>query len=124
MQGAIVRGIRGAIDVSANDAEEIVESTKELLGEMTAKNEVEQEDICAVYFTMTTDLNAVYPALAARQMGWKNVPLLCSVEISVPGSLPRCIRVLMLVNTSKKPEEIRHIYLKGAVSLREDLMEQ
>ena len=124
MQGVIVRGIRGATDVSVNNAGEILQSTKQLLLEMTEKNSVAQGDICAVFFTMTQDLNAVYPAEAARQLGWKHVPLMCSFEIDVPGSLQRCIRVLMLINSSKKPEEVRHIYLKGAVKLREDLMEQ
>ena len=124
MQGVIVRGIRGATDVSVNQVEDIISSTKHLLLEMTEKNSVAQGDICAIFFTMTQDLNAVYPAEAARQLGWKYVPLMCSIEIDVPGSLQRCIRVLMLVNSSMKPEEIRHIYLKGAAKLREDLTEQ
>ncbi len=124
VQGAMVRGIRGAIDVAANDPGEILEATKQLLVEMTAGNSVSLEDICAVYFTMTQDLNAVHPAEAARQLGWKYVPLFCSLEIDVPGSLPRCIRVLILINSSKKPEDIRHFYLKGAMSLRQDLLTQ
>lgn len=124
MQGAFLRGIRGAIDVKANEACEILEATKELLLEMSLKNSIKEEDIGAIFFTMTEDLDAAFPAEAARELGWKSVPLLCAREIDVPGSLSRCIRVLMLVNSNKKPEEIRHIYLKGATALREDLQDK
>jgi chorismate mutase len=116
-----LRGIRGAIDVSANDAHEILEATKELLQEMLQKNSIVKEEIAAIIFSMTADLNAVFPAKAARQMGWTYVPLFDTSEINVPGSLSRCIRVLMLINSTRTPEEIRHVYLRGAVVLREDL---
>ena len=121
MQAVKVRGIRGAVDVSANDAREILQATQELLQEMQQKNSLVKEDIAAVIFSMTRDLDAVFPAQAARQLGWIYVPLFCTGEIAVPGALPRCIRVLMLVNTDRQPEEISHVYLKGAVALRKDL---
>lgn len=121
MQSVKVRGIRGAVDVSANDAREILQATKELLQKMQQKNSLEKENIAAVVFSMTKDLNAVFPAQAARELGWKYVPLFCTEEIDVPGALPRCIRVLMLVNSSMRPEEIRHVYLGGAAALRKDL---
>ncbi len=122
MQTVKARGIRGAVDVPANDAREILQATQELLQEMQQKNSLEKEEITAIIFSMTRDLNAVFPAQAARQLGWKYVPLFCTEEIDVPGALPRCVRVLMLVNTDKQPEEIRHVYLRGAAILRRDLL--
>jgi chorismate mutase len=119
-----VRGIRGAIDVPANNRKEILEATKELLQEIMRRNSLEKDQIAAVIFSMTEDLNAAFPAQAARELGWKYVPLFCTNEVSVPGSLPRCIRVLMLVNTKKSAQEITHIYLKGAVVLRKDLLNE
>jgi len=116
-----VRGIRGAVDVSANTAPEILSATKKLLQAMRQKNSLEKESMAAVIFSMTKDLNAVFPAQAARELGWGAVPLFCTVEIDVPGALPRCIRVLMLVNTEKEPGEINHVYLGGTVALRKDL---
>lgn len=116
-----LRGIRGAIDVPSNDAKEILEATKELLQEMMQKNSLDKNEIAAIIFSMTVDLDAVFPAEAARELGWVYVPLFCTSEIDVPGSLPRCIRVLMLVNSTKTPEEIRHVYLRGAAALRTDL---
>jgi chorismate mutase len=121
MQGINLRGVRGAVDVPANDAGTILQVTQELLQQMLEKNSIIKEEIGAVIFSMTADLNAVFPAKAARQMGWTDVPLFDTTEIDVPGALPRCIRVLMLINTAKAPREIRHIYLGGAVALREDL---
>lgn len=122
MQGINVRGIRGAIDVSANSSEEILEATKILLQEIMQKNSLKKEQIAAAIFSMTVDLDAAFPAKAARELGWKYVPLFCTNEVNVPGSLPRCIRVLMLINTQKSAQEIKHVYLKGAVALREDLL--
>jgi chorismate mutase len=121
MQSAVVRGIRGAVDVSANTAPKILKATKELLQTMQQKNSLEKETIAAVIFSMTRDLNAVFPAQAARQLGWGDVPLFCTVEIDVPGALPRCIRILMLVNSVKELQEIKHVYLGGTVALRKDL---
>lgn len=114
----LVRGIRGASTVKNNTKEEIVSATKELLSQLVEANQIKIEDIASIIFTTTMDLNAEFPAVAARELGWKNTPLLCSKEIDVPKSLPKCIRILLLVNTEKKPGEIKHVYLKDAVNLR------
>lgn len=112
------RGIRGATTAEANTREAILDATRELLAALVEANDVRVEDIAAVWFTTTPDLNAEFPALAARQMGWEHTALLCGHEMAVPDGLPRCIRVLMLVNTEKRPEDLRHIYLRGAQALR------
>ena len=114
------RGVRGAITVSRNDAEEILSATRELLQDILQANHIHPDDIASVYFTTTVDLNATYPALAARQLGWYDVALLCGHEMDVPGSLNRCIRVLIHWNTTKSAREIVHVYLREAVSLRPD----
>ncbi|MGO0122729.1 chorismate mutase [Desulfothermobacter acidiphilus] len=116
-----VRGIRGAITARENTREAILEATEELLVALAEANDLKVEDIASIFFTLTPDLNAEFPALAARELGWHHVPLLCTTEIGVPGSLPRVIRVLVLVNTDKKQEAIRHLYLREAVQLRPDL---
>lgn len=113
-----MRGIRGATTVAANAKREILDATKELLQEMVRANQVEIEEIASVIFSATHDLNAEFPAVAARELGWKDTPLLCTNEIDVPGSLQKCVRVLMLVNTDKEQHEIQHVYLKEAVNLR------
>ena len=118
---SVVRGIRGAINVSQNSAGEITQATRELLIKMAKANQVKKEDIASVYFTLTPDLNAVFPASAARELGWDNVPLLGAVEVDVPGALAFCIRVLMLINTENSQAQIKHIYLREARSLRADL---
>ncbi len=117
----MVRGIRGATTVPANDADEIIKSTQLLLKKMVEINCLEINTIAAVLFSATGDLNKTFPARAARELGWANIPLMCQVEMSVPGALPRCIRVLMLVNTELKSEEMQHVYLGDARGLREDL---
>jgi chorismate mutase len=119
-----LRGIRGAIDVPANNSKEILEAAKELLQTIMHRNLLEKDQIAAAIFSMTVDLDAAFPAKAAREMGWKHVPLFCTNEVSVPGSLPHCIRVLLLVNTGKSAQEIIHVYLRGAVVLREDLQNE
>lgn len=112
-------GIRGAITVSANSRESILAATEELLVEMTQANQVETRDIAAVFFTTTSDLNAEFPAAATRELGWpNNMALLCGHEMNVPNDLPRCLRILMLVNTEKGPEDITHIYLGEAKRLK------
>jgi chorismate mutase len=116
-----VRGIRGAITVAANTRTAIVAATDELLRAMIADNHVLADDIAAVFFTTTADLNAEFPAAAARALGWNKVPLLCAHEINVPDRLSSCVRVLMLVNTDQDQAAIKHIYLEGAVRLRPDL---
>lgn len=115
------RGIRGATTAQKNEATEILEATRRLLLEMAAANGVQSGDLAAVFFTTTPDLNAEFPAAAARSLGWQKVPLLCSTEIDVPGRLRSCVRVLMLVNTVLPQAQIRHIYLEGAARLRPDL---
>ena len=115
------RGIRGAITVPANTKEAILATTNELLQQMVQANGVETDDIACVLFTATTDLDAEFPAVAARDMGWSQVALLCAREMDVPGSLPHCLRVLMLFNTDKRADEIVHVYLKEARSLRTEM---
>ena len=114
----LCRGIRGAITVAANTREAILEATRELLTAMMEANQIRVEDIASAIFTTTPDLTAEFPAVAAREMGWSHVALLCSHEMSVPGSLPMCLRVLLHVNTDRRPEEIVHVYLRGARVLR------
>jgi chorismate mutase len=116
-----MRGIRGAITVDRDDAAAIVDATKRLLTVMTERNDVALDDIASVLFSLTPDLRAVFPALGAREMGWTHVPMLHFSEIDVPGALPRVIRVLMHVNTSRALDAIDHVYLDGAVVLRPDL---
>jgi len=112
------RGVRGATTATANTREAICSATQELLRRLIEANEIPIEEIGSAFFTVTDDLDAEYPALAAREMGWIYVPLLCAREISVPGGLARCIRVLLHVNTERTPEQIRHVYLREAVELR------
>lgn len=112
------RGIRGATTVEQNEREEILAATTELLQLMIQRNELQAEDIASGIFTLTEDLDAAFPALAARMLGWEDVPLLCTREIPVPGSLRKCIRILLHVNTTRSLKEIRHIYIRGAVNLR------
>jgi chorismate mutase len=114
------RGIRGAITVPENTKEAIVAASKALLQKLIEANEVEISDIACIFFTTTSDLNAAFPAAGVRELGWTRVPLLCGHEMNVPGSLPRCLRVMVLFNTDKKNEEIIHVYLGGAVALRDE----
>lgn len=112
------RGIRGATTVERNDREEILAATTELLQLLVKHNELQTEDIASAIFTMTEDLNAEFPALAARSLGWIETALMCTREIPVPGSLGKCIRVLLHVNTDRSVAEIQHVYIRGAVNLR------
>jgi chorismate mutase len=114
------RGIRGAITVSVNDKESILAATGKLLMEMALANEIDFKDIAAIFFTTTPDLNAEFPASATRELGWpSNLALLCGHEMNVQNDLPRCLRVLILVNTDKGPEEITHVYLGEAKKLKD-----
>ena len=115
------RGVRGATTAESNSRDDILRSTRQLLALMIRRNNIEADDVASALFSVTRDLNAEFPALAARQLGWLDVPLMCTHEISVPGSLPRCIRVLVHWNTEKPQKEINHIYIKGAAGLRPDL---
>ncbi len=117
------RGVRGAITVEANTADAILEAARELLEALIAANHIAPDDIASVLFTATPDLNAIYPAVAARQLGWHDVALNCVQEMDVPGSLPRCLRVLILWNTPLLPHDIHHLYLREAHILRPDRMQ-
>jgi chorismate mutase len=119
----VVRGIRGATTVEADDKELIIAATEELLEAMCRENEFVPEDIASALFTVSCDLRSTFPAEAARKRGWTLVPMLCATEIPVPGSLPMCIRVMIHVNTTKRQDEIRHVYLRRAVALRPDWSE-
>ncbi|MCC3373523.1 chorismate mutase [Cohnella sp. REN36] len=117
-----VRGIRGAITVDANEEQQILDATLEVLRAIVEENRVEPEDICSLFITVTQDLDATFPARAIRQMaGWELVPLMCSVEIPVKGGLEKCVRLMVLVNTDASQSEIRHVYLGDARKLRPDL---
>lgn len=116
-----VRAVRGATTVDSNTVEEIIDQTKMLLKKVVEDNKIERDDIISVIFSVTGDLDAAFPAVAARQLGWTDIALMCTNEVSVPGSLEKCIRVLMHFNTEFKNSDIRHIYLKGARILRPDL---
>src|SRR5579859_2818308 len=111
------RGVRGATTVEHNDREEILVATTELLQLIVHQNDLLVEDIASAIFTVTDDLDAEFPALAARQLGWEGVALMCAREIPVPNSLSKCIRVLLHVNTTRRASEIQHVYIRGAVKL-------
>ncbi len=115
------RGVRGATTAAANTADEILEATRQLLALMIRQNGIEEKDVASAIFSTTTDLDAEFPALAARQLGWLNVALLCFHELDVPDSLRRCIRLLLHWNTDKSSDEIVHVYVKDAARLRPDL---
>ena len=117
-------GIRGATSVEENNEASILGATRELLGTMCAKNYIPIARIVSVIFTVTSDLNAVYPAQAAREMGWHETALICAADMDVPGSLPRCVRVLMHADLDCPLANIRHIYLGEARSLRPDWSEE
>jgi chorismate mutase len=121
MPPMLCRGVRGATTVDQNDREEILGATRELLALMVRHNGIDKLDVASAIFTTTVDLDAEFPALAARQLGWSDVPLLCGHEIHVPGSLEKCIRVMLHWNTSKSQAEIHHVYHRKAERLRPDL---
>jgi chorismate mutase len=117
-----IRGIRGATTVRSDDPDLILGATHELLEAILYENDgLQLDEIASAFFTTTEDIASAYPALAARQMGWDQVPMMCAREIPVPGSLPKCIRVLIHWNTDKEQSEIHHVYLRNAVQLRPDL---
>jgi len=119
-----VRGIRGATTIAQDQAEILLQATRELLEAVLEANpSLQLEDLASVWFTVSEDLCSAYPAQAARNMGWELVPLMCGREIPVPGGLPRCIRVLLHWNTTLPQSAIRHVYLGAAASLRPDLNE-
>lgn len=114
----VCRGIRGATTAASNTAEDILEATTEMMQILIRLNELEPEHVVSAIFTTSPDLNATFPAVAARALGWNDVPLMCSHEMDVPASLQKAVRVLLQINTTKTPSEIRHVYLKGARQLR------
>ena len=116
-----VRALRGATTTDADTPEQIAERTVALLEEMFARNGVDHDDLISILFTVTEDLVSAFPASGARTLGLGDVPLLCAREIPVPGSTPRCIRVLAHLTTDRARNELRHVYLEGAVNLRDDL---
>ncbi|MDD3588272.1 MAG: chorismate mutase [Thermoguttaceae bacterium] len=114
------RGLRGATTVEENTSAAILRATRELLALLIRYNNLNTEDIASAIFTTTPDLTAEFPALAARQLNWMNVALMCGHEMHVSGALPMCIRVLIHWNTDKKPDEIQHVFINGAAHLRPD----
>lgn len=117
------RGLRGATTAADNSAAAILAATRELLERLVARNALDVADIASAFFTVTDDLDAAYPALAARELGWNEVALLCAREIPVPGSVARCIRVLLHINTTKGQADLRPVYLREAVALRPDVVD-
>ena len=114
-------GIRGAITVDSNTRAQVLSRTKEVLLKLVEANDIKEEDIACAFLTTTRDVNAEFPAVAARELGWTDTALLCGHEMEVPGSLQKCIRVLLLVNTEKTSEDVTHAYLRGASVLRNDI---
>jgi chorismate mutase len=118
---ATLRALRGATTVEVDAPDQVTERVQELLREIQARNDVHLDDVVSVIFTATADVVSMFPATAARGIGFGAVPLLCALEIPVPGSMPRCLRVLMHVHTTRAREELHHVYLHGAQVLRDDL---
>ncbi|WP_046173717.1 chorismate mutase [Domibacillus indicus] len=120
----MVRGIRGAITVPANDGDLMIEATKRLIAEMVKQNNIDPETVCSAFLSATNDLDAMFPAKALReQPGWEYVPVMCMQELTIKGSLERCIRIMMHVDTETAQKNIQHVYLEGAVVLRPDLQQ-
>jgi chorismate mutase len=118
-----VRALRGAVTAEEDTKDEIISSTTELLEEMLDRNDVATDDVVFIIFTSTADLTAEFPAAAARKIGLSHIPVICARELDVAGSLPRTVRAMMLFNTDKAREALRHVYLKEARQLRMDLPE-
>jgi chorismate mutase len=118
-----LRGIRGATTVDVNTKEAILQAATELLSAIMEANSIHRDDVASAFFSTTPDLDAEFPALAARHMGWSHVALMCAHEMNVPGSLPMCLRILLHVNTATPPEKLRFVYLRGAQVLRQDLVQ-
>ena len=116
-----VRAIRGAVQVDSNESAAILEGTSQLVTEVMTRNRLSPADVISVMFSATADLNAEFPALAARKLGFQDVPLLCCAEIDVPGAMPRVIRLMMHVETALPRSAVHHVYLRGAAALRMDI---
>ncbi|MFI7418385.1 chorismate mutase [Nonomuraea sp. NPDC049684] len=117
----MVRAIRGAIQVDADDRDSIIQGTTELVQAIMERNSLTTDDVISVLFTATPDLTSEFPALAARKLGFHDVPLICCTEIDVPGALPRVVRLMAHVETDRPRAEMQHVYLRGAVALRQDI---
>ena len=117
------RGVRGATTADSNSRDDILTATRQLLALMIHINEISPDDVSSAIFSTTVDLDAEFPALAARQLGWLDVPLICTHEINVPGSLGLCVRILLHWNTDKRQDEVTHVYTREAIQLRPDLSE-
>ncbi len=117
----MVRAIRGAIQVESNDRDDILSGVTELVTEVMGRNRLTTDDVISVIFTATPDLTAEFPALAARKLGFHDVPLICASEIDVPGALPRVVRLMAHVEVDRPRQDIQHVYLRGAVALRVDI---
>ncbi|KQS54797.1 chorismate mutase [Geodermatophilus sp. Leaf369] len=116
-----VRAIRGATQVDADDRDEVLEATAQLVSAVLERNELASEDLISILFTATPDLTSEFPALAARQLGLGDVPLMCATEIAVPHALPRVLRLMAHVDTPRPRADVQHVYLRGAVALRRDI---
>jgi chorismate mutase len=116
-----VRAIRGAVQIDADEREAILEGTTELVSEVMSRNNLTTEDVISVLFTVTPDLTAEFPALAARKLGFHDVPLICATEIPVPGAMPRVVRLMAHVETDLSRSAVQHVYLRGALALRLDI---
>jgi chorismate mutase len=119
-----VRGIRGATTVEGHDTAQVLEATQELLEVMISRNAIDAKEIASAWFTTTPDLTSCFPAYAGRRLGWIDVPLICAAEIAVPGALAGVVRVLLHYNTDLPQAAMHHVYLRGAVVLRQDLVER
>jgi chorismate mutase len=120
---AAVRALRGATTFDVDDTAHVTDRVVMLVREMLDRNDIDHDDIISIVFTATEDLTSVFPATAARSIGLGDVPLICARELSIAGATPRCIRVLMHMNTDRRRDELRHVYLEGARTLRDDLPE-
>ena len=116
-----VRAVRGAVQIDTDERDAILEGTTELVNEVMARNELTTDDVISVLFTATPDLTAEFPALAARKLGFHDVPLICTTEIAVPGAMPRIVRLMAHVETDRPRSAIQHVYLRGADALRLDI---
>ncbi|MDF5755924.1 chorismate mutase [Spongiactinospora sp. TRM90649] len=117
----MVRAIRGATQIDSDDREAILSAVTELVSEVMSRNELTTDDVISVIFTSTPDLTSEFPALAARKLGFHDVPLICASEIDVPGALPRVVRLMAHVESDRPRQQIHHVYLRGAVALRVDI---
>lgn len=121
----MIRGFRGATTVLNNDEQEMLDNTRVLVEEIVKQNAIQASDISHVFFSVTNDLNAAFPAKSVREMpGWSHVPVMCMTEIDVPNSLPRCIRVMLIANTDLEQEDVQHIFHNDAIKLRPDLVSE